>query len=204
MTHKETITITGPFALEGILTSGPGSRGMVIAHPHPLYGGNMDNPVVKTVARTFNAAGCTTLRFNFRGTGNSRGEFGEGEGEIDDLLAARKYLISAGIKDITLAGYSFGAWVIVNAAAAGRLNNEPMILISPPAAMLPFAKTLKLPHLKQVITGELDKIAPPALIKNLITSWNPAAGFNVIPACDHFFHACQPELAAILKSSYSG
>ncbi len=199
MTHAETITITGPFTLEGVLNHGTGTQGIVITHPHPLYGGNMDNPVVKTVARTFAAAGSTTLRFNFRGTGNSRGEFAEGTGEIDDLLAARKYLIAAGIKDITLAGYSFGAWVIVNAAAAGKLDNEPLILISPPATMLPFAKTLKLPHLIQVVTGELDQIAPPAPVKELIAGWNPAADFTVIPDCDHFFHGFQPDLAAILE-----
>ncbi len=199
MTNEETIKIAGPFILEGVLNRGIKNRGIIIAHPHPLYGGDMNNPVVKTIARTFAAAGCTTLRFNFRGTGNSQGEFADGEGEIDDLLAAREHLSAAGIKDITLAGYSFGAWVIVNAAAAGKLNNEPLIFISPPAAMLPFAKTLKLPHLKQVITGELDQIAPPAPIKELIASWNPAANFAVIPDCDHFFHGCQPALSTILK-----
>jgi alpha/beta superfamily hydrolase len=159
----------------------------------------MNNPVVKTVARTFAAADWATLRFNFRGTGSSQGEFAEGEGEIDDLLAAREYLLEAGIKDITFAGYSFGAWIIVNAGAAGKLDNEPLILISPPAAMLPFAKSLKLPHLKQVITGELDQIAPPAPVKELIASWNPAASLAVIPDCDHFFHGFQPDLATILK-----
>ena len=199
MTHEETITIAGPFALEGVLTRGTGTRGLIVAHPHPLYGGDMHNPVVKTVARTFAAAGYTTLRFNFRGTGNSQGEFADGEGEIDDLLAARKHLITAGIKDITLAGYSFGAWVIVNAAATGKLENEPQILISPPAAMLPFAKSLKLPHLKQVITGELDQIAPPEPVKELISNWNPSTDFAVIPDCDHFFHGFQPALSTILK-----
>jgi len=199
MTHAEAITIAGPFALEGILTRGTGDRGIVITHPHPLYGGDMNNPVVKTIARTFAAAGYTTLRFNFRGTGNSRGEFAEGTGEIDDLLAAREYLLAVGIKEITLAGYSFGAWVIVNAATTGKLDSEPQILISPPAAMLPFAKTLKLPHLKQVVTGELDQIAPPEPVKKLISNWNPAADFTVIPDCDHFFHGFQPDLAIILK-----
>jgi len=201
MTHEETITLAGPFALEGVLTHGTGTRGIIITHPHPLYGGNMDNPVVKTVARTFAAAGCTTLRFNFRGTGNSQGQFADGEGEIDDLLAAREHLIASGINNITLAGYSFGAWVIVNTAAAGKLDNEPLILISPPAAMLPFAKTLKLPHLKQVITGELDQIAPPDPVKELINNWNPDADFAVIPDCDHFFHGFQPDLSAILMSN---
>jgi len=201
MTHEETITLAGPFALEGVLTHGTGTRGIIITHPHPLYGGNMDNPVVKTVARTFAAAGCTTLRFNFRGTGNSQGQFADGEGEIDDLLAAREHLIASGINNITLAGYSFGAWVIVNTAAAGKLDNEPLILISPPAAMLPFAKTLKLPHLKQVITGELDQIAPPDPVKELINNWNPDADFAVIPDCDHFFHGFQPDLSTILMSN---
>jgi len=203
MTHKETITIAGPCTLEGILTRETGTRGIIITHPHPLYGGDMHNPVVKTIARTFAAANYTTLRFNFRGAGSSHGEFADGVGEIDDLLAAREHLIARGIKDITLAGYSFGAWVIINAAAAEKLDNEPQILISPPAAMLPFAENLKLPHLKQIITGELDQIAPPDPIKELIHSWNPDADFAVIPDCDHFFHGFQANLSAILKELIS-
>jgi len=173
-----------------------------MAHPHPLYGGDMDNPVVTAVTKTFADKGCTTLRFNFRGVGNSRGEFADGRGEIDDLLAARNYLMELGKKEITLAGYSFGAWVIVNAAAAGKLDNnsDNLILISPPAAMLPFSETLKLPRLKLVITGKKDEIAPPDQVEKLSRNWNPAAKFAVINNCDHFFGGKLQDISSILEN----
>ena len=196
---EKPIKINGPCNLEGRLSSGRREQAIVIAHPHPLYGGNMDNPVVTTIARTFTAAGNTTLRFNFRGTGNSQGQFADGPGEIDDLLAARDYLVADGEKEITLAGYSFGAWVIVNAIAAGKLKSESLILISPPAAMLPFAETLKLPNLKLVITGERDEIAPPQTVKELARGWNPDANCIIIPGSDHFFDGCQQNLTSILN-----
>jgi len=201
---EEAITIkTAPHPLVGVLTRTTGSRGLIMAHPHPLYGGDMNNPVVTTVTRTFANAGYATLRFNFRGVGASQGEFADGRGEIYDLLAARDYLTDLGIKEITLAGYSFGAWVIVNAAAAGKLETESLILISPPAAMLPFAEKLTLPGLKQVITGEKDEIAPPQPVKKLIDSWNPAAGFDIIKNCDHFFGDHLQNIASILQLKLS-
>ena len=203
--REEPITIkTAPQLLEGVLTKTAGNRGLVMAHPHPLYGGDMNNPVVTTVSRTFADAGYTTLRFDFRGVGASQGEFAEGWGEVEDLLAARDYLTGIGIKEITLAGYSFGAWVIVNTAAAGKIETEPLILISPPAAMLPFAETLKLPNLKQVITGERDEIAPPQPVKELSDSWNPDAGFSIIKDCDHFFGGHLQEISSILSRLHIG
>ncbi len=196
---EKPIVINGPCKLEGRLSSNSRKRAVVIAHPHPLYGGDMNNPVVTTIARSFAAAGDTTLRFNFRGTGNSQGQFADGEGEIDDLLAARNYLLAAGAQEITLAGYSFGAWVIVKAVAAGNMKSDPLILVSPPAAMLPFAKSFKLPGLRLVITGEKDEIAPPQMVQELVESWNPDADFSIIPGSDHFFGGYQENLGAILN-----
>ncbi len=196
---EEKIIIPAPNILEGMLTRKTGSRALVMAHPHPLYGGDMNNPVVTTVTRTFANSGYTTLRFNFRGVGASHGDFAEGQGEIDDLLAARNYLADEGITEITLAGYSFGAWVIVNAAATGKIEADSLILISPPAAMLPFAKTLKLPNLKQVITGEMDEIAPPQPVKKLIDSWNPDTSFSIIKGCNHFFGNHLQDITSILN-----
>lgn len=197
---EKTIIIKGSCTLEGVVVRRAETRGLIITHPHPLFGGDMNNPVVKTVAKTFSDAGYTTLRFNFRGVGASQGEFADGQGEVDDLLAARNYLIDIGIKDITLAGYSFGAWVIVNAVATGKIDADPKILISPPAAMLPFAKTLKLPHLKQVITGEMDEIAPPEQIKELIKNWKSDTNFSIIEECDHFFSGYLHNLTSILNN----
>ncbi len=197
--QEKSIKIEGPQTLEGMLSRGTGTRGVVIAHPHPLYGGNMDNPVVTTVARTFSSSGYSTLRFNFRGAGNSPGDFAEGKGEVDDLLAARNTLAHAGIKEITLAGYSFGAWIIVKAAATEKTENNPLLLVAPPAPLLPFSERVKLPNLTQIITGELDKIAALAAVKKLHKQWNADSRLTIINGCDHFFNGCLNKLAKAIN-----
>jgi len=102
--------------LEGLYATGSGKRGAVVCHPHSLRGGDMHNPVVETLARALFGAGFSTLRFNFRGVGASDGIFDEGQGERDDLQAAKAFLEARGVREILPAGYSFGAWVIAGAA----------------------------------------------------------------------------------------
>ena len=88
-----TVIIEGPERLEGVLHEGAGSGGAVICHPHPLYGGSMRNDVVEAMQEGFSKAGFTTLRFNFRGVGSSTGRYDEGVGEIEDLVAACRFLM---------------------------------------------------------------------------------------------------------------
>ena len=90
------------------------TNAVVIAHPHPLYGGTMDNAVVTATTRAANAAGSQTLRFNFRGTGQSQGKHDEGKGEVEDLAAALSWSQQHFRPDsLWLAGYSFGAAMIL-------------------------------------------------------------------------------------------
>ena len=136
---EERITISsGDLSLEGLLSRGESDRGVVISHPHPLYGGEMRNQVVGIIQEVLAGKGWTTLRFNFRGVGRSQGEYDEGVGEQEDVRAAVRYLKELGIKEIFLAGYSFGAWV--NAQAALDLPEVAgSILVSPPQAMMDFS-----------------------------------------------------------------
>ena len=104
------------------------SRGFaVIAHPHPLYGGTLDNKVVQTLARAFVQTGWTAVRFNFRGVGGSAGSHDEGRGELDDFLAVVQHAAPAGEAQavLALAGFSFGAFVATHAFA--RLQPERQI-----------------------------------------------------------------------------
>src|SRR6056297_3045783 len=109
------------FESEGLILEGrivyrdPG-RAAVVTHPHPQYGGDMQNPVVQSITRVYQKKGYTTLRFNFRGTGKSQGRYAGGKGEVRDLAAAFAFLEKQGYAAIDLAGYSFGAWVNVHAA----------------------------------------------------------------------------------------
>ena len=105
------ITSTNDIRLEGVLDRQQAEKAVVLTHPHPLYGGNMDVPLIGLMARCFQSAGIATLRFNFRGTGGSTGEYDNGRGEQDDVLVACEFLTDLGYDQLILAGYSFGAWV---------------------------------------------------------------------------------------------
>ncbi|MCD6430072.1 MAG: alpha/beta hydrolase, partial [Deltaproteobacteria bacterium] len=164
----------------------------------PLYGGDMRNPVITAMMHVFQEYGWSTLRFNFRGVGTSCGVYNEGRGEVDDLLAAVTCLRQNGVDNILLAGYSFGAWVIFQAAAANRLGSEELLFVAPPAAMMEFGET-SLPGLKLVLVGERDDIAPLQEVESLSEKWNPAASMVIIPAADHFFAGCLGSLERVLQ-----
>jgi len=184
--------------LEGLLGEGTSGRGVVITHPHPLYGGDMTNGVVETLARAYGAKGYTTLRFNFRGVGNSQGIHAEGAGEQEDVRAARALLKDRGIPRVDLAGYSFGAWVN---ARLGCLDSgvDRMVMISPPVAFIDHGAVGGLPCLKLVVTGSRDAFAPVDRIEQMLLKWNAAARFAVIPGADHFYGGCLDELESVVS-----
>ena len=182
--------------LEGLLYQGDSERGVVITHPHPLYGGDMENAVVEAIARTFQRRFITTFRFNFRGVGKSRGEYSEGTGEARDVCAALEFLKKKGVSELYLAGYSFGAWI--NA----RLDCKPglfdrMFMISPPVAFIEFGDE-KPDSLELVITGSEDEFAPPSLIREMLPAWNPGAVLEIIEGADHFYWSHLGQLESVL------
>ena len=97
----------GSLKIEGMLGKQPGENGVVICHPHPLMGGSMYNNVVEAIQEAFSSQNYTTLRFNFRGTGNSTGNYDEGRGEQEDILSAQKFLKNNGANKILLNSFSF-------------------------------------------------------------------------------------------------
>jgi alpha/beta superfamily hydrolase len=165
----------------------PGTdRAVVLVHPHPLYGGNMDNLVIGQAAGACQAKGFTTLRFNFRGAGKSSGAYDQGRGEQTDLLSAAEYVKSRGARIIDIVGYSFGAWVLAH-TPLDFVTPGRGLMISPPAAMMDFDNSLPSPRLKLLITGSQDQIAPPAMVEKLLWRLNPNAELKVIAGADHFF-----------------
>jgi len=191
------------YEIEGRLEKSSLQKGVVITHPHPLYGGDMHNNVVAAIARVYRQRGYATMRFNFRGVGHSQGSYGDGVGEQEDVRAAVSYLAHLGIGQIDLAGYSFGAWV--NALS---IINEPqlanMIMVSPPVAFIDFGSISNLGSLGLIVTGSRDDIAPPDLIKKSYAGWNAAAQFEVISGADHFYAGYLDKLAAILAAYLEG
>jgi hypothetical protein len=105
---------SGACSIEGLLEKNSATNGVVISHPHPLYGGNMHNNVVISITKTYQKMGYSTLRFNFRGVGNSQGSYGDGVGEQEDVRAAVSYLAGLNINQIDLIKKSYAGW---NAAA---------------------------------------------------------------------------------------
>lgn len=174
---------SGKLNIEGMLSTAPGSRGVVIAHPHPLYGGDMDNPVVIAVRRAYRRRGYSTLRFNFRGVGESEGRYDNGSGERRDVAAALAFLAGRGATAIDLAGYSFGAWVNAGLSAGFRR----LVMVSPPVAFMSFDPPAPIPALHLIVTGGRDDIAPARTIATYKDQWNPAAAFEVLPDADHFY-----------------
>ncbi len=172
--------------LEGLLAEMPGAKGVVVTHPHPLYGGDMNNNVVDVIAGAYREKGYTTLRFNFRGVGRSGGTYGEGLGEQDDVAAVISFMGSIGITELDLAGYSFGVWI--NSMGIDRFSAaRRLVMVSPPVNFMDFSSLRYNQRIEMIVSGQDDEIAPPHMIKELIPVWNPCARFDVIQGADHFF-----------------
>ena len=190
----------GALELEGWLESVAGPDAVIITHPHPLYGGEMHNPVAVTLAAVYRQLGYTTLRFNFRGVGASEGAYDDGRGESDDVRAAAAYLAGLGKTVTDLAGYSFGAWVNL------RLNPpiatvRRQLLVAPPAAFIEFGVIAEPPPELLVITGDGDRIAPPALLREQAPHWHPHTRLFTLPDADHFYSGALERLATLAATT---
>jgi alpha/beta superfamily hydrolase len=165
----------------------------VIAHPHPLFGGTMNNKVVQTLARAFTQCGWTAVRFNFRGVGGTEGQHDEGRGELDDMLA----VVAAGAPDgaICLAGFSFGAFVTTHAHA--RLTTlrsiEKLVLVGTSVSRSVAAPVAPDAHMNTlVVHGEQDD----TVALSAVMDWArpQALPVTVVPGGGHFFHGQLPLL----------
>lgn len=179
------VRVPGGPSLEARLGAVPAARaGFVICHPHPLYGGDMDNPVVLRAAEVTQAAGYVTLRFNFRGAGASEGVHDKGRGEQDDVKAAMAALASrlpVG-SPVGVIGYSFGAWT---AARATRPGDASLGLIAPPIGMFDFAFLPPAAGRVLLVAGTRDTYCPVEALHRLAES--VGAEERLIEEADHFF-----------------
>ncbi len=199
MPERIEFTSDNGIVLEGLLSEGTTGRGVILTHPHPLYGGDMTNIVVETIQKAYLRKKHTTLRFNFRGVGRSAGTYDDGNGEQADVVAAFDFLKRKNLQAIDLAGYSFGAWVI--AQMIDRTPADAVFMVSPPAAMMKFESKAPIPNLKLVVTGSRDEFAPPDLVGKLVQTWNPDAAFTMIPGADHFFYGFTDKLTKIIQNN---
>lgn len=197
MSEKETFFDSGQLKIQGLLEEYPGEKGVVVTHPHPLYGGDMYNHVVDAVCQAYQQREYSCLRFNFRGVGLSEGEYDNGIGEQDDVMAALDYLSSLGKNEIDLAGYSFGAWV--NAQGIDKYHQvNRMIMVSPPVNAMDYSFLSYNPKIKLVISGSHDDIAGIQGIKEGLLIWNPEAILKIIDGADHFYGSKVNELKRLI------
>jgi uncharacterized protein len=192
-------SIAGPAgALEVALNVPEGSvRGIaLIAHPHPLQGGTLDNKVVQTLAKTFAGLGYAAARFNFRGVGKSEGQFDDGIGETDDALAALAAVkLEFGELPVVLAGFSFGSYVQTRVAHA--IAAERLVLIGPAVKRFPIEVV---PPDTIVIHGEEDDVV--ALADVLAWARPQQLPIIVFPGCGHFFHGRLTQLQRVITGMW--
>lgn len=184
-------TLAGPAGtLEAILET-PGDTGpagaVVVCHPHPQYGGTMHNKVAHTLARSFLRAGFAALRFNFRGTEGSAGEYDEGNGEVDDALAALRWMRDEyPSQPVWLAGFSFGAAMALRAAVQEPVDG--LITVAP--AVSRFASGLaeqpECPWL--IVQGDQDELVDINETIEWFNDLKPGPELAVVPDAEHFFH----------------
>jgi hypothetical protein len=196
---EQTITIPGQeVSLEGRFQAGSEAGGAVITHPHPLYGGSMDNNVVWTAHRAFQDRGWSTLRFNFRGVGRSSGSYGQGLAEVDDIAAALAYLKEHAAGPHLVVGYSFGAAVAARALLGG-LEAAGAVLISPPVAFMDLAFLPQVPRIVLVIAGDRDDLCPLETLHACFGSQQPTPDIMVVEGADHFYGSREKQLWQILR-----
>ncbi|MAS45525.1 hypothetical protein SAMN05444336_101654 [Albimonas donghaensis] len=164
----------------------------LILHPHPQFGGTMNNKVVYNLHYAFHRLGFAVLRFNFRGVGRSQGEFDQGIGELSDAAAALDYLqvLNPNARQSWVAGFSFGAWIGMQLLMR-RPEISGFVSVAPPANMYDFSFLAPCPSSGLVINGEADRVAPPSDVLKLVDKLKTQRGIeithDVIPGAGHFF-----------------
>ena len=180
----------------------------MVCHPHPLYGGSMDNKVVHTIFRGFRDSGLQGLRFNFRGVGLSEGEYSEGLGEQQDLAAVVDWCATATEASAwTLAGFSFGSYVAAAAVSTLRQSALPacqrLVLVAPPVHHFDFAEIARFPCPVDVIQGTADEVVPLQEVTRWVDQRNDSGddvSLHLLEGVSHFFHGALPELKETVLS----
>ncbi len=178
--------------LEGLLTvqeAPSDNRGVIFCHPHPQFGGNMHSLVIETAVEAAAQEGFSTLRFNFRGVGESSGSYGEGVGEREDVKAVTEYLCSK-LKDsnpkLILLGYSFGAWTGLPVAVEdGRFVG--MVGVAPPLEIYDFEFMRGCKKKKLFISGNRDVFCPVSRLEEWYQQLDLPKSLTVLQGADHFF-----------------
>jgi len=176
---------------------------VVLCHPHPQQGGTMHNKVVTMAERALRESGLDTVRFNFRGTGASTGEYDDGNGEGDDLAAVVDWVRRVRPHDaLWLAGFSFGSYVSIRNAV--RLHADALVSIAPPVRRWAF-ETIVAPACPWlVVQGEADEVVEPQAVFDWIETLERQPELVRMPDTSHFFHRRLMDLRGAIKHGVRG
>jgi uncharacterized protein len=204
--RAERLTLSGPAGgIEALIetpAAGEADSGVfahfgVVCHPHPLYGGTLDNKVVYTLARAFVELGVPAIRFNFRGVGGSTGGYDEGRGETEDVLAAVAYGRQRWPgASLWLAGFSFGGAVALRAAA--QALPEQLIAVAPGITRVDMEGVGSPPCPWLVVQGDADDVIEPAAVLDWVGRQVTPPTVHVLPGGGHFFHGRLHELRQVI------
>jgi len=172
---------------------------IIICHPHPQHGGTMHNKVVTIIERSMRELGLRTVRFNFRGVGQSEGDFDDGYGETDDLFAVAEWVRRTRPDDaLWLGGFSFGAYIATRAAL--NLDVGQLITVAPPVGRFEF-DALHHPECPWlIIQGDEDELVRVDTVVNWVDTLDPSPDFLVMKGADHLFHRRIMDLRGLLKN----
>ncbi|MDQ6997409.1 MAG: alpha/beta fold hydrolase [Mariprofundus sp.] len=200
--HHQHIEFAGPAGiLQGLYQQGDVNKpAVVVCHPHPQYGGTMRNKVVYWIARAFEDAGCSVLRFNFRGVEQSEGEWDEGRGEADDAAAALDWLYAQHPSlPLWMAGFSFGCYAGLQAARKDQRVSR-LFAVAPAVNLWSFAFMAGEQRPFTVISGTADEIVPfEQVYLNIKGQTN--IDFHRIEGAGHFFPEHKDQMISALMSN---
>jgi alpha/beta superfamily hydrolase len=200
--------LSGELFLEGILAIPEGAGpfpAVIVCHPHPLYGGSMDNNVVYSLSETLTRASLASFKFNFRGVGGSQGEFGQGIGEQEDVEAAISFISTVkevDSKRIGLAGYSAGAGF----ALPVGFNDDrirALAAVSPPFPMFTFDFLKSCPKPKLLISGSRDDLIPIDQFLEFCQNLPEPKECESIEGADHFWWGYESNLASKVTAFFT-
>lgn len=179
----------------------PDSPVVLLCHPHPLYGGSLQNKVVHMMAKAYNDAGLTAVRFNFRGVGKSEGEFDHGQGEADDVLVIAEFL-SQYFNTLWLGGFSFGAYVAARSYQSMRA--ERLLLVAPSVTLYDMSAINNIQIPWSVIQGDADEVIDPAAVRDWLAMQQSPPNVHWLAGAGHFFHGRLNELREIVYQEAGG
>ena len=192
MREEKVFIPSGVIQLEGLISNHEAlsiKGGVIFCHPHPQYGGDMDNLVITTAVKAAFEGGLSTLRFNFRGVGESGGSYGEGIGEKEDVEAVIKFFnsrLEVNHPSLILLGYSFGAWAGLPIAIQDERING-MVAVAPPLELYDFEFLKGCKKRKLIIAGDRDLFCPTSLLEEWYQHLEEPKSLAIISGADHFF-----------------